>query len=133
MSAVTAVALPSMRQLAVAQRARELGEAVLREKPLASDLAGAQMILDWGRKSGRPIAVDFNFPELPSWRRAKAILESGVIGRLHNAVVAWNFDNQATRLRLESWKTRGNDGGRFLGNFASHCFDNLGWRCGPIR
>src|SRR6266478_8308796 len=130
--AVVAVAVPPHLQPAVAQRALELGKAVFLEKPLAADLAGAQMILDWGRKSGRPIAVDFNFPELPSWRRAKAILESGVIGRLHNAVVTWNFENQATRLRLESWKTRGNDGGGLLGNFVSHCFYNLEWLCGPI-
>jgi predicted dehydrogenase len=130
--AVVAVAVPPYLQPGVAQRALELGKAVFLEKPLAADLAGAQMILDWDRKSGRPIAVDFNFPELPSWRRAKAILESGAIGRLHNAVVAWNFENQATRLRLESWKTRGNDGGGLLGNFVSHCFYNLEWLCGPL-
>jgi predicted dehydrogenase len=130
--AVVAVAVPPHLQPAIAQRALELGKAVFLEKPLAADLAGAQTILDWGRKSGRPIAVDFNFPELPSWRRAKAMLESGTIGRLHNAVVAWNFENQATRLRLESWKTRGNDGGGLLGNFVSHCFYNLEWLCGPI-
>jgi predicted dehydrogenase len=130
--AVVAVAVPPHLQPAVAQRALELGKAVFLEKPLAADLAGAQMILDCGRKSGRPIAVDFNFPELPSWRRAKTILESGTIGRLHNAVVAWNFENQATRLRLESWKTRGKDGGGLLGNFVSHCFYNLEWLCGPI-
>lgn len=130
--AVVAVAVPPHLQPAIAQRALELGKAVFLEKPLAADLAGAQTILDWARKSRRPIIVDFNFPELPAWRHAKAILDGGEIGPLHNVVVSWNFENQATRLRLESWKTRGDGGGGLLGNFVSHCFYNLEWLCGPI-
>ncbi len=77
--------------------------------------------------------IDFNFPELPSWRRAKEILAGGGIGRLRHVVVTWNVENQATRLRLKSWKTRGDNGGGLLGNFVSHCFYYLEWFCGPIR
>jgi predicted dehydrogenase len=51
---------------------------------------------------------------------------------LRNVVVTWNFANRATRLRLDSWKTRGDGGGGLLGNFVSHCFYNLEWLCGPI-
>jgi predicted dehydrogenase len=130
--AVVAIAVPPHLQPAIAQRALDLGKPVFLEKPLAADLAGAQMILEAVRKSGRPTIVDFNFPELPSWRRAKAILDGGAIGRLQNVVVTWNFENEATRLRRESWKTRGNGGGGLLGNFVSHCFYNLEWLCGPI-
>src|SRR5262245_33061383 len=130
--AVIAVAVPPDLQPAIAQRALELGKPVFLEKPLAADLAGAQLILESARKRGLPTIVDFNFPELPSWQRAKAILDRGTIGRLQNVVVTWNFENEATRLRLESWKTRGNGGGGLLGNFVSHCFHNLEWLCGPI-
>jgi predicted dehydrogenase len=59
-------------QPAIAQRVLELGKPVFLEKPLAADLAGAQMILDSARKSERPTIIDFNVPELPPWRRAKA-------------------------------------------------------------
>jgi predicted dehydrogenase len=128
---VVAVAVPSHLQPAIARRALELGKSVFLEKPLAADLAGAQIILETVRKSGRPAIVDFTFPELSSWRRAKAILEGGTIGQLQTVVVTWNFQSQATRLRLDSWKTRGNGGG-ILGNFVSHCFYNLEWLCGPI-
>ena len=130
--AVIAVAVPPDVQPAIAQRALELGKPVFLEKPLAADLAGAQMILESARKSGRPTVIDFNFPELPSWQRARAILDDGAIGRLRNVVVTWNFANRATRLRLESWKTRGDGGGGLLGNFVSHCLYNLEWLCGPI-
>ena len=78
---VVAVAVPPHLQPAIAQRALELGKPVFLEKPLAADLAGAQMILEAARQSDRPTIIDFNFPELPSWQRAKAILEGGTIGR----------------------------------------------------
>jgi len=130
--AVVAVAVPPHLQPAIAQRALELGKPVFLEKPLAADLTGAQMILDSARKSNRPAIIDFNFPELASWQRARAMLEDGTIGRLQNVFVTWNFESRATRLRLESWKTCGEGGGGLLGNFVSHCFYNLEWLCGPI-
>ena len=130
--AIVAIAVPPKLQPAIAQRALELGKPVFLEKPLASDLTGAQLILESACKSGRPTVIDFNFPELPSWQHAKALLDDGAIGRLRNVVVTWNFENQATRQRLESWKTRSEGGGGILGNFVSHCFYNLEWLCGPI-
>src|SRR5262249_31006782 len=42
-------------------------------------------------------------------------------------------ENAAMRLRLASWKTRGEGGGGLLGNFVSHCFYYLEWFCGPIE
>ena len=76
--------------------------------------------------------IDFNFPELPAWRRAKAMLDAGAVGRLRHVVVTWNVENQATRLRLKSWKTNGAGGGGLLGNFVSHSFHYLEWFCGTI-
>ena len=60
------------------------------------------------------------------------MLETGAVGRLRHVVVTWNVENQATRLRLDSWKTRGDGGGGLLGNFVCHCFHYLEWFCGPI-
>jgi predicted dehydrogenase len=133
--AVTAVAIavPPTLQPEIARRALHVGKAVFVEKPLAADLAGAQAMLAAAQRSGRPTTIDFNYPELASWRRAKAMLDGGEIGRLRHVVVSWNVENQATRLRLESWKTQGDGGGGILGNFICHCFHYLEWFCGPIR
>ena len=125
-----AIAVPPDLQPQVARHALDLGKPVFVEKPLAGDLAGAQAVLAAARKSGRPTVIDFNFPELPSWRRAKAQLSE--IGRLRHVVVTWNVENQATRLRLESWKTRPGGGGGLLGNFVCHSLHYLEWFCGPI-
>jgi predicted dehydrogenase len=130
--AAVAIAVPPDLQPEVARCALDLGKPVFVEKPLAADLAGAQAMLAAARKHGRPTVIDFNFPELASWRRAKELLDSGAVGRLRHVVVTWNVENAATRLRLSSWKTRGSGGGGLLGNFVCHSFHYLEWFCGPV-
>jgi predicted dehydrogenase len=90
-------------------------------------------VLERARSTGQTGVIDFNFPELATWRCARAMLAAGEIGRLRHVVVTWNVENQATRLRLKSWKTQGGNGGGLLGNFVSHCFHYLERLCGPIR
>jgi predicted dehydrogenase len=131
--AAVAIAVPPDLQPAIAQHALELGKPVFVEKPLAADLAGGRTMLESAQRSGRPTIIDFNFPELPTWQQAKAILDSGRLGRLRHVVAAWNTENQAVRMGLKSWKTAAVGGGGVLGNFVSHCFHNLEWFCGPIR
>jgi len=127
-----AIAVPPDLQPEVALRALDRGKPVFVEKPLAADLAGASSMVERARAAGQIGMIDFNFPELATWRRAQAMLAAGEIGRLRHIVMTWNVENQATRLRLKSWKTRGDDGGGLLGNFVSHCFYYLEWLCGPI-
>jgi len=127
-----AVAVPPQLQPPIAVHALGLGKPVFVEKPLAADLAGAKAMLEAVRRNGRAAIIDFNFPELATWQRAKAMLDAGAIGRLRHVVVTWNLENQATRLRLKNWKTRGDGGGGLLGNFVCHCFHYLEWFCGPI-
>jgi predicted dehydrogenase len=119
-------------QPAIAIRALELGKPVFAEKPMAADLAGAETMAQAAVASGRPTTVDFGFCEILSWRRAKALLDEGAIGRLRHVAVNWNVENYATRMRIRNWKTSGADGGGALGNFVSHSFHYLEWLCGPI-
>ena len=130
--AAVAIAVPPDLQPEVARRALDLGKPVFVEKPLAADLAGAAAMLQAACRGGRPTIIDFNFPELPTWRRAKEILDGGGVGRLRHVVVTWNVENAATRLRLASWRTRAGGGGGVLGNFVCHSFHYLEWFCGPI-
>jgi predicted dehydrogenase len=130
--AAVAIAVPPDLQPAVARRALDLGKPVFVEKPLAADLAGGRAMLESAQRSGQPTIIDFNFPELPAWRSAKALLDSGRLGRLRHVAVSWNTENQAVRLRLKSWKTAPDGGGGVLGNFVSHCLHYLEWFCGPI-
>ena len=125
-----AIATPPRLQPEIAIAALEHGKPVFVEKPMAADLAGAAAML---RHAGAlPTMLDFNFTEILAWRKAKALLDGGAIGRLRSIAVNWNVENVSTRLRLKNWKTSGGDGGGALGNFGSHSLHYLEWLCGPI-
>jgi len=128
-----AIAVPPSLQPHVATRALKGGKAVFLEKPVAADLAAAGAVRDAAEAAGRPVMIDFEFRELPSWRRAKELIDAGALGTLRHAVVTWHVENYATRMRLKSWKTDGAVGGGALGNFVSHCFYYLEYFCGPMK
>jgi predicted dehydrogenase len=129
--AVAIATLPSL-QVPIAIRALELGKPVFAEKPMANDLAGAHTMLRQAMLCRRPTMIDFNFHQIMSWQRAKAMLNANAIGALRHVTVHWHVESRAIQLRMRSWKTVGDDGGGVLGNFISHCFHYLEWFCGPI-
>jgi len=128
-----AIATPPQLQPDIAIRALKKGKAVFAEKPLAAHLEQADELRKQAKKSARPFMVDFEFPELPAWKRAKTLLDAGTIGALRHVFVSWNVENYATQQRLKSWKTDSDAGGGALGNLVSHCFYYLENFCGPLE
>lgn len=126
------IAAPPRLQPEIAVRALELGKPVFAEKPIAADLAGAEAMVRAASASGEPTMVDFNFSAILIWRKAKALLDQGAIGRLRHVTVNWNVENYGTRMRIKNWKALGENGGGALGNFVSHSFHYLEWMCGSI-
>jgi predicted dehydrogenase len=129
--AVAIASLPSV-QVQTALRALEFGKPVFIEKPMANDLAAARAMLRLARRQSLPTMIDFNFHQIMSWQRAKAMLDAGAVGALRHVTVHWHVESPSLRLRMRNWKTGGDDGGGVLGNFISHCFHYLEWFCGPI-
>jgi predicted dehydrogenase len=129
--AVAVATLPTL-QAQIAIRALELGKPVFIEKPMAGDLANARAMLQQATLQGLPTTIDFNFHQIMSWQRAKAMLDAGAVGALRHVTVHWHVESPSLRLRMRNWKTGGDDGGGVLGNFISHCFHYLEWFCGPI-
>jgi predicted dehydrogenase len=126
-----AIATPPRLQPAIAVRALARDKPVFVEKPLAVDLDSAAAMLRQAA-GGPPAMIDFGFPEIPPWQKAKALIDDGMIGALRHVVVTWNVENHATRMRLRNWKTTAAEGGGALGNFVSHSLHYLEWFCGPI-
>ena len=131
---VDAVAIATMPalQAQVACAALALGKPVFAEKPMASTLADARAMLRAAQNADKPTMIDFNFHQLPSWQRAKTMLDDGAIGKLRHLTVHWQVENRSIQMRMRNWKTLTDDGGGVLGNFVSHCFHYLEWFCGPI-
>jgi predicted dehydrogenase len=129
LDAVT-IAVPPDQQATIAIAALQRDIAVFAEKPMATLLADAQAM---ARQAGNiPAMLDFEFTEMPAWRAAKALIDSGALGQLRSVAVNWSVENQSTRLRLRHWKTDGASGGGALGNFVSHSVHYLEWLAGPI-
>lgn len=126
-----AIATPPRLQAAIAIAGLQRRKALFIEKPLAADLTTAATVL---RSATALITMmDFNFTEIMAWRKAKAMLDAGAIGRLRHVTVTWNLENTSTRHRIKNWKTDGKEGGGALGNFVSHSMHYLEWFCGPIN
>ncbi len=125
-----AIATPPRLQPEIAIAALSHGKPVFIEKPMAADLAGAAAMA--GHAGTLPTMMDFSFTEIMAWRKAKALLDEGAIGRVRHVSVNWNVENVSTRLRQKNWKTSGHDGGGALGNLGSHSLHYLEWFGGPI-
>ncbi len=128
-----AIAVPPLLQAEIAIAALKHGKALFLEKPVSGSEAGHYAVKEQAKSNIRPVAVDFEFAELPTWRRAKELIDAGALGTLRHVVVTWNVENYATRMRLKNWKTTGGQGGGVVGNLCSHSFYYLENFCGPMR
>jgi len=128
---LVAVAVPPLHQPEMVIEALGIGKPVFCEKPLGSTVQSAMEMASAASKSGTPNIVDFLFPEIPTWARAKKILSEGGVGDLRHVYVEWSVETYANRENLDSWKTRSEEGGGALNNFCSHCFHYLEWFLGP--
>jgi predicted dehydrogenase len=128
-----AIATPPKIQPEVAIAALARGKPVFCEKPVAISVEEASATLAAAQRAGVAHMVDFEFPEIPSWRNAKTILDNGELGRIRHVSVNWNVETYAMRTGLRSWKTQISDGGGTLFSFVSHVFHYLEWLLGPIE
>jgi predicted dehydrogenase len=124
------VAVPPPVQVQVARRAIAKGKHVFLEKPLATNAAEAKALLSAATKKRVIHAIDFEFPEVPAWIRARELLP--MVGETRNVVVQWHFETYAHRTQTDSWKIKPAEGGGTLNHFVSHVFYNLEWLLGPI-
>jgi predicted dehydrogenase len=127
------IATPPAIQARIVSTALALGKAVFCEKPLAVTESDALEMSNAAEAAGVANMIDFEFPEIAEWQRAKALIASGAIGSLRQISVNWHVETWANRKKLDSWKTRTEDGGGTLGNFVSHVFCYLEWLAGPIH
>jgi predicted dehydrogenase len=117
----------------IASAALDLKKHVFCEKPLATSEPAARQLVTSAAHAGVANVVDFEFPEIPEWCRARALLASGILGRVRHVRISWYVETYANRVGLKNWKTSIREGGGALNDFASHCFYYLEWLLGPIR
>ena len=126
------VAVPHPSHSDVAMKVLSAGLHVLVEKPIDVALSKAERLCDAADGSGRVFAVMLNQRTNPLFRRAREIVQSGLLGELKRTV--WSITNwYRTQHYYDSgaWRaTWAGEGGGVLLNQAPHNLDLWQWICG---
>ena len=126
------IAVPPLEQGPIIVEAARLGKHVFCEKPVAAHIDDAERALGCAQQAGIVHAVDFIFPEIPPWQKARRLLLEGAIGAPRHFSYSWKVQTFAARTRADSWKNRNEDGGGARGNLLSHAIFNIEWLLGPV-
>ena len=124
---VVVLALPPFLQSPAAAELAAAGKALFCEKPLAADLAGAQVLVAAVTASGRPAAVNFGFRMIEAFRDFEAIVRSGILGAPQFGMVEWLIATRRDPTMSWNWKSDATQGGGTLNMMTSHVLDYLGW------
>lgn len=128
-----AIAVVPKHQYEIAKYALTHGIAVFAEKPLTTSVSTASELCELAKKNKLPNMVDFIYPEIPEWIKAKELIETRKIGKILSVTVNWNFLSYDLRNQVKSWKTDASEGGGALSFFASHVFYYLEYFLGNIK
>ncbi len=108
------------------------GKPVFAEKPIAATLAEAELLAKAAETAGVANVVDFMFPELVTFTKAKELIEQGAIGTPMHITADWIFWSHDHRNNVTTWRTDSQSGGGALAHFGSHMIYYMQWFFGPI-
>ncbi|WP_019136917.1 Gfo/Idh/MocA family oxidoreductase [Cellulomonas massiliensis] len=124
------VASPTGEHVAHATAVLEAGLPVVVDKPLATDAAGAQRVLDAATRTGGRLTVFHNRRWDDEQRALRALLADGTLGRVHR------FERRWERYRPEPmhrWKEQDPVGGGLLLDLGAHLVDSAVELFGPVE
>lgn len=127
-----AIAVPPRKQYKIVKIACNKGINIFAEKPLAVNYYQAKQMFDWVRKKKIVNAVDFIFPEIDVWQKAKKLLDDKALGELKHVLLNWSFLSFDIKNKISSWKTDVGEGGGALSFFFSHSLYYLEYYAGEI-
>lgn len=123
------VTLPNDLHAPTAVRILEGGRPAVVEKPLATDAAGAQAIVEAAARAGVP-AFAFQSRRLDGdFRLVRDLVAQGRLGRLVR--VECRYERWANALRKKAWKEQGTEGNTLLEDLGSHLLDQALTLFGP--
>jgi predicted dehydrogenase len=126
------ITLPQMFHPEATNRALKAGLHVLVEKPLALDMASAQVVYEEaGRHPGLTVMVNQNFRWRPHVQTLRKAIQDGLIGRVGHIMIECR--QQLRRTTVGGWREKMPD--PYLLDFAIHHFDMMRYVTGdePVR
>lgn len=100
---------------------------VMTEKPMTTDEAKCQAILDAEKRANKKIVVTFNYRYAPAHQKIKEVLLSGDIGRVVSVDFSWYLDVIHGADYFRRWHRLRSHGGSLLVHKATHHFDLMNW------
>lgn len=111
-------------------RAMEMGCDVICEKPMTTDAAKAQAILDAVRSTGRQLRVTFNYRYIPAVSKVRELIEAGAVGTPLAVDFSWMLDTKHGADYFRRWHREKDKSGGLLVHKATHHFDLVNWWIG---
>lgn len=103
---------------------------VMTEKPMTTDEAKCQAVVDAEKRNNRRIAVTFNYRYAPAHQKIKEVLLSNEIGRVISVDFSWYLDVIHGADYFRRWHRLRKNSGSLLVHKASHHFDLMNWWLG---
>jgi predicted dehydrogenase len=118
------VITPHPFHAAVAVDALRAGAHVLVEKPMAVDVAEADLMIETARRAGRLLAVNLQNRTRPEIRAAKQLIETGRVGELQRVQMQAFWTRPRRYFQVATWRgTWRGEGGGVLMNQSAHTLD----------
>ena len=108
-------------------RAMELGADVISEKPLCTDEAQCQAILDTQKRTGRKVTVTFNARHSPDAKKVKQLLMEKAVGDVLSVDFHEYLNTSHGADYFRRWHHLKENSGTLLCHKASHHFDLANW------
>jgi predicted dehydrogenase len=123
------ISTPTHTHAELASLAAERGLDFLVEKPLAHTLSAARVIADAARAGGVVASCGYTLAHLPTFEKAKALLEEGGLGRIHRFESSMYIGQVLGRMRGWHYDPK-RSGGGVVANVTSHLLFLLEWYLG---
>ncbi len=121
------VVMPPALHCEMSLDALEHGKAVLCEKPMALNADEARRMTEKAQQAGTLVLIDHELRCLKSRRTMRAMLRSGVIGRVRHCNYVFRSDYRGLVDRPWDWWSDARMGGGTLGAIGSHVIDSFRW------
>ena len=108
-------------------RAMELGCDVITEKPMTTDAAMCQAIIDTQKATGRTCTVGVNYRYSPFRAQVKDLLMSGAIGEVLSVDFHWMLNTHHGADYFRRWHSQKQFSGGLMVHKATHHFDLVNW------
>jgi predicted dehydrogenase len=117
----------------IVEAAAQAGKAIVCEKPLAADYAGARRAAQATANADVLAAIGFNYRRLPALALMKRLVDQGRVGEVRLWRASWLSDEFLDPEIMFDWRFQRSQGGSTAADLGAHLIDLAGWVVGEVE